>query len=124
LVVSPFSVGGWVCSDTFDHTSQLRFLETRFGVSLPNPLSSWRQSVTGNLTSTLPTLGSPDTKKPTNWPATSDNIDAAPIKGECITTVGLNDQLLELNPKTTPYAVPATQSQPSQGSQVLKPTPT
>ena len=33
LVVSPFSRGGYVCSDTFDHTSQLRFLETRFGVA-------------------------------------------------------------------------------------------
>ncbi len=49
LVVSPFSVGGWVCSDTFDHTSQLRFLETRFGVTVPN-LSTWRRSVTGDLT--------------------------------------------------------------------------
>ena len=36
LVVSPFSRGGYVCSDTFDHTSQLRFLETRFGVKAPN----------------------------------------------------------------------------------------
>jgi phospholipase C len=35
LVVSPFSRGGWVCSDTFDHTSTLRFLETRFGVEVP-----------------------------------------------------------------------------------------
>ena len=28
LVVSPFSRGGFVCSDVFDHTSILRFLET------------------------------------------------------------------------------------------------
>jgi phospholipase C len=50
LVVSPFSRGGLVCSDTFDHTSTLRFLETRFGVRVPN-LSSWRRKVTGDLTS-------------------------------------------------------------------------
>ncbi len=49
LVVSPFSRGGLVCSDTFDHTSTLRFLETRFGVEVPN-LSHWRRSVTGDLT--------------------------------------------------------------------------
>jgi phospholipase C len=49
LVVSPFSRGGFVCSDTFDHTSLLRFLETRFGAEVPN-LSAWRRSVTGDLT--------------------------------------------------------------------------
>ena len=29
LVISPFSRGGYVCSQTFDHTSLLRFIETR-----------------------------------------------------------------------------------------------
>jgi phospholipase C len=50
LVVSPFARGGFVCSNTFDHTSTLRFLETRFGAEVPN-LSAWRRSVTGDLTS-------------------------------------------------------------------------
>ena len=50
LVVSPFARGGLVCSDTFDHTSLLRFLETRFGPEVPN-LTAWRRSVTGDLTS-------------------------------------------------------------------------
>jgi phospholipase C len=50
LVVSPFARGGFVASDTFDHTSLLRFLETRFGAEVPN-LSTWRRSVTGDLTS-------------------------------------------------------------------------
>jgi phospholipase C len=49
LVVSPYSRGGFVCSHTFDHTSLLRFLETRFGTEVPN-LSQWRRSVTGDLT--------------------------------------------------------------------------
>jgi phospholipase C len=49
LVVSPFSRGGLVCSDTFDHTSMLRFLETRFGVEVPN-LTEWRRRHTGDLT--------------------------------------------------------------------------
>ena len=49
LVVSPFSRGGFVCNKTFDHTSTLRFLETRFGAEVPN-LSAWRRSVTGDLT--------------------------------------------------------------------------
>jgi phospholipase C len=39
-VVSPFSTGANVCSDGSDHTSQLRFLERRFGVDVPGtPLS-------------------------------------------------------------------------------------
>jgi phospholipase C len=50
LIASPFSRGGFVCKDTFDHTSLLRFLETRFGAEVPN-LSDWRRSVTGDLTS-------------------------------------------------------------------------
>jgi phospholipase C len=50
LVVSPWSRGGFVCHDVFDHTSLLRFLESRFGAEVPN-LSAWRRATTGNLTS-------------------------------------------------------------------------
>ena len=50
LIASPFARGGLVCHDVFDHTSTLRFLETRFGAEVPN-LSAWRRSVTGDLTS-------------------------------------------------------------------------
>jgi phospholipase C len=49
-VVSPWSRGGWVNSQTFDHTSVIRFLETRFGVMEPN-ISPWRRAVCGDLTS-------------------------------------------------------------------------
>ncbi|WP_226018133.1 phosphocholine-specific phospholipase C [Novosphingobium sp. FKTRR1] len=50
IVVSPWSGGGNVCSELFDHTSVLRFLEQRFGVREPN-ISDWRRSVCGDLTS-------------------------------------------------------------------------
>jgi len=69
LVVSPFARGGWICSETFDHTSLLRFLETRFDVPVPN-LSAWRRSVTGDLTASLDLDTAPDTTVPT-LPATS-----------------------------------------------------
>jgi Phosphoesterase family/NPCBM-associated, NEW3 domain of alpha-galactosidase len=52
LVISPRSVGGWVSSDVFDHTSMLRLVETRFGVEVPN-LSAWRRQTAGDLTATL-----------------------------------------------------------------------
>jgi phospholipase C len=50
LVVSPWSRGGWVDSEVFDHTSVIRFLERRFGVMEPN-ISLWRRAVCGDLTS-------------------------------------------------------------------------
>jgi phospholipase C len=50
LIVSPWTKGGWVCSQTFDHTSVLQFLEARFGVLEPN-ITAWRRAVCGDLTS-------------------------------------------------------------------------
>lgn len=50
LVISPWSRGGWVDSQVFDHTSAIRFLERRFGVVEPN-ISAWRRAVAGDLTS-------------------------------------------------------------------------
>ncbi|MFE7583312.1 phosphocholine-specific phospholipase C [Streptomyces gardneri] len=50
LVVSPWSVGGYVCSETFDHTSVIRFLEKLTGIAEPN-ITPWRRAVTGDLTS-------------------------------------------------------------------------
>ncbi|PZQ43099.1 MAG: phospholipase C, phosphocholine-specific, partial [Phenylobacterium zucineum] len=48
--ISPWSRGGWVDSQVFDHTSVIRFLETRFGVMEPN-IAPWRRAVCGDLTS-------------------------------------------------------------------------
>ena len=49
IVVSPWSTGGWVCSEVFDHTSIVRLIEQRFGVHEPN-ISPWRRTVCGDLT--------------------------------------------------------------------------
>jgi phospholipase C len=73
IVVSPWSKGGWVCSETFDHTSLVRFIEARFGVQEPN-ITPWRRAVCGDLTSafdfssrsdTFPALPSVAAYKPT-----------------------------------------------------------
>ncbi|MFC9389642.1 phosphocholine-specific phospholipase C [Streptomyces venezuelae] len=50
IVVSPWSTGGYTCSETFDHTSVIRFMEQRFGVTEPQ-ISPWRRAVCGDLTS-------------------------------------------------------------------------
>jgi len=63
LVVSPFSRGGLVCSDTFDHTSTLRFLEARFGVEVPN-LSAWRRKTCGDLTAAFDFASPPSFGRP------------------------------------------------------------
>ncbi|KKB65016.1 phospholipase C [Robbsia andropogonis] len=54
LVVSPWSKGGYVCSQLFDHTSVIRFIAKRFGESgnLHSPnISAWRRAICGDLTS-------------------------------------------------------------------------
>jgi phospholipase C len=54
LVVSPWSKGGFVCSEVFDHTSVIQFIERRFG-SRPNVIESnitpWRRAICGDLMS-------------------------------------------------------------------------
>jgi phospholipase C len=50
VVISPWSKGGWVNSEVFDHTSLIRFVEARFGVKESN-ITPWRRAVTGDLTS-------------------------------------------------------------------------
>ena len=56
IAVSPWSRGGFVNSQVFDHTSVIRFLEARFGVAEPN-ISPWRRAVTGDLTSVFDFTG-------------------------------------------------------------------
>ncbi len=109
LVVSPFSRGGFVCSDRFDHTSLLRFLETRFGVEVPN-LTEWRRSVTGDLTSAFnfaaPIQSIPNLTQPS--PA-----DPSVTSPNCTASSGVSN-VNESGPGAAYYSVPQTQQMPSQ----------
>ncbi|QBJ96056.1 phospholipase C, phosphocholine-specific [Rhodococcus sp. ABRD24] len=49
-IISPWTVGGFVCSQVFDHTSVVQFLEKRFGIAQPE-IDPWRRTVSGDLTS-------------------------------------------------------------------------
>ena len=55
IVISPWSKGGWVNSEVFDHTSLIQFIERRFGVGRPGMIEGnitrWRRAITGDLTS-------------------------------------------------------------------------
>ena len=55
IVISPWSKGGFVNSEVFDHTSLIRFIEQRFGGQYPGlrepNITAWRRAVSGDLTS-------------------------------------------------------------------------
>jgi phospholipase C len=105
LVVSPFSRGGYVCSDVLDHTSHLRFLETRFGVEAPN-ISAWRRKTCGDLTGSLNTTHS-DTSVPA-LPAT--NPRSRVVTAECT-----SGELIEVDlDNPAPYPLPSPQQMPTQ----------
>ncbi len=99
LVISPFSRGGLLSSALFDHTSVLRFLETRFGAEVPN-LSAWRRATVGDLTSAF-NFRKPDP----SIPALPSTLPAIPqILTECAANLA----------GTTPYQVPNPQGSPTQ----------
>jgi phospholipase C len=81
LVISPFSKGGFVCRDRFDHTSLLRFLETRFGARVPN-LTAWRRENVGDLTSAFNFAARADASIPTIAGASVDSSLNEPT--ECL----------------------------------------
>jgi phospholipase C len=51
-VISPWSRGGWVNSQVFDHTSIAMFLEQRFDIKVDS-ISPWHRAISGDLTSTF-----------------------------------------------------------------------
>ncbi|HWC39770.1 MAG TPA: hypothetical protein VG476_14625, partial [Acidimicrobiales bacterium] len=93
-----------VCSTTFDHTSQLRFLETRFGVEVPN-LSSWRRSVTGDLASALQQRSS----GPSSPPLPTPLFDDPRVIRECQPA-----QLSEVDVPSAGFPLPQQQQMPTQ----------
>jgi phospholipase C len=101
LVISPFSRGGHVVSNVFDHTSQLKLIGERFGVEVPN-LSSWRRSTVGDLRPTL--FRSPQDASFPKLPPVS-----IPTTGACNTQA----QNTELGGASSP--VPGRQRMPRQG---------
>jgi phospholipase C len=74
-VVSPWSAGGVVCSQVFDHTSPLQFAELVTGVECTN-ISAWRRIVAGNMTAAL-NLSASEVAFPTNLPNTATLVTQA-----------------------------------------------
>jgi phospholipase C len=73
IIVSPWTQGGFVASETFDHTSVLQFLERLTGVTIPN-ITDWRRSTFGDLTSAF---GFPTGRRFPRLPDTKGSLAAA-----------------------------------------------
>jgi len=68
IIVSPWTAGGYVCSQLFDHTSVLQFLEQFTGVRETN-ISDWRRATFGDLSAAF--RFNDVTKKPPDLPDTT-----------------------------------------------------
>jgi phospholipase C len=98
ILISPFSRGGLVSSGLFDHTSMLRFLETRFGAEVPN-LSAWRRAAVGDLTSAFNF-----SKLDLSVPALPSTFPVAQTNASCAAALA----------STMPYPIPNPQTSPTQ----------
>lgn len=106
IVVSPWTRGGWVCSQTFDHTSLIRFIEARFGDEFPNLIETnitpWRRAVCGDLTSAF-NFVDPNTALPT-LPPTSGYVPPDRNRHDDFSPLPPADQVM---PKQEPGVRPA-----------------
>lgn len=94
IIISPWTRGGWVNSQLFDHTSLIRFLEARFARHHPGLVESnitpWRRAVVGDLTSAFDfrtanagrrvTLPGTDDFKPADLRRRPDQVPVPPAR--------------------------------------------
>jgi phospholipase C len=78
-LISPWTAGGHVYSDVLDHTSLIRILEARFGVTEPN-ISAYRRQTCGDFTGALRFSG-----QPAGYPASNQAISLAAAEAEFLT---------------------------------------
>ena len=125
LVISPFSAGGWVCSDTFDHVSTLKLIESVF---LPSGtlmghgglhISPWRYTRVGDLSAALPNLGTPNAKVPA-LPATSLLFPSVAEQAVINAVAGTVDDGVAYPPPTANAGIPALDPDGT----IRRPTPT
>jgi phospholipase C len=110
FVVSPWSRGGWACSQVFDHTSVIQFIEKRFGVTETH-ITPWRRAISGDLTSALNfRVADP---RPPKLPNTDSFVSF--VSGGALMPV--TPAMIEAGKQPAPnipIAVPAVQTMPTQ----------
>lgn len=90
-IISPWSKGGWMCSQVADHTSIGQFIEKRFDLNIP-AISPWHRAVSSDLSSAF------DFKTPNDrvFPKMPDTSNYESL-----------DNASKLLPKTEPPASPS-----------------
>jgi len=112
LVISPFSRGGYLCSETFDHISLFKLISTRFGVPVPN-VSKWRLDTVGDMTAALALTMPPNTSVPP-LPATSLTDPEVAAQAVLNALAGTFDEApLDYPPPTKNSGVPAQETSPN-----------
>jgi phospholipase C len=109
LICSPWTRGGYVDSNVYDHTSMLRFLAAWTGVK-PVNITPWRESVTGDLTVAFD-FRNPDFSIPGNIPTLDQTWALTQLTGGSTTPPAEGDQKMPTQePGTRPHR--ATVHQP------------
>jgi len=113
VIASPWSKGGWVNSEVFDHTSTLQFLETflnkKTGKNIKETnISDWRRTICGDLTSVFRPYNGEEIPKPEFLPKDEfvEGIHKAKFKKLPDDYKVLNaDEIMQINkaPHLSPY---------------------
>jgi phospholipase C len=107
LICSPWTRGGYVDSNVYDHTSMLQFLATWTGVK-PANVTPWRASVTGDLTAAFD-FGNPDFSIPRNIPTLDQTWTLTQLTGGSTTPPAEGDQKMPSQESGTRPHRPASQ---------------
>lgn len=113
VIASPWSRGGWVNSQVFDHTSPLQFLESFISHKTGKPvrednITSWRRTVCGDLTSAFRPYNGEEIAKPAFLEKTPfmESIHQAKFKENPKGFHALSDSeisLMDKTPRQSPY---------------------
>ncbi|QBH04534.1 phosphocholine-specific phospholipase C [Xanthomonas oryzae] len=113
-VISPWSRGGWVDSQVYDHTSVLRLLERRFGVPAPE-ITPWRRAVCGDLSNAFDFRNS-DARP---FAAALPDISAAAARAAALREHALPPLPATLQPPEQPFGVRRSRALPYRPSVAL-----
>ncbi|ULQ52724.1 phosphocholine-specific phospholipase C [Flavihumibacter fluvii] len=112
VIASPWSRGGYVCSEVFDHTSTLQFLEkflnTKYGKQISETnITSWRRAICGDLSSSFQPFHGEKINTPSSLKRNEvvENIHKAKFKGLPANFKKLSAEEIESFNKN-PYAMP------------------
>ncbi|AZR35835.1 phosphocholine-specific phospholipase C [Xanthomonas vasicola] len=106
-VISPWSRGGWVDSQVYDHTSVLCLLERRFGVPAPE-ITPWRRAVCGDLTNAFD-FRTTDTRA---FAAALPNVSEAAARASALREHALPPLPGTLQPPRQPFGVRRSRALP------------